>query len=71
MWILVLTIYAVVLNDGTVVPLVPPKTAVIETYATLKTCEDERMSMTQFMTDRPEEAGTLVMECHPAKRTQL
>jgi len=73
MWILLMTITAVILNDGTLAQVTPPRTAVIETYATLKECEDARVEVTQGMVQvyrQEAEQGTFMLECQQVKRLQ-
>lgn len=73
MWILILVITAVMLNDGELVSVDPPRTAAIESYPTLQLCEEDRRSISALMTlsNREGEEKTYHLDCIPAKRTQL
>lgn len=73
MFILILVITSVMLNSGAIIPVDPPRTAVIESYPSLKACEDDRMAMNALMalSNRDGEDKTYHLECKPAKRTQL
>lgn len=70
MFILLLTVFAVVLSSGEVIPLVPPRVAVIKSFATLALCEDARIYVNDGVATRPEEVGTFVFECKDAKKIQ-
>lgn len=73
MWILILTVYAVMMSNGSIVPLDPPKSAVLESYGTLKTCDDDRIRVTELLalSDREDEGKTYHLECKPAKKPQI
>jgi hypothetical protein len=74
MFILWLIVTAVILNDGSVVQIEPPREAAIVTdYATLKTCEDERryIAAMMHMSDRKGESTTYHLECREARKSQL
>lgn len=72
MFILILTVFAVMLNDGSVIKLDPPKTAVIESYRTLKICEDARVYIADAMAHnaRYGESTTYQFECKEARKIQ-
>ena len=72
MFILILTVFAVMLNDGTIIKKDVPTTAVIESYNTLKACEDDRRGVTamMLMNDREGESATYALACKEAKKPQ-
>lgn len=73
MFILILVITAVMLSDGELIPVDPPKTAALESYSTLQRCEEDRRSVAASMSlsNRDGEERTYHLDCIPAKRTQL
>lgn len=70
MFILLMTLFSVTLLDGTVVPLVPPKTAVIASFNTLKDCEDSRIYVTPLLADDVVNKGEFILECKEARKPQ-
>lgn len=70
MFILLMTLFSVTLLDGTVTKIEPPRTAVIESFVTLKDCEDARMYITPLLNDDEINRGEFTLECKETKVPQ-